>query len=148
MLLAIALFKLVKATSLIAVGIGAIKLLHQDVAATVARWIEYLRLDPDNRMIHEALTQLQAISPGELKTASVATFCYAALLLAEGTGLLLRKRWGEYLTIVATSALIPLELYEIHRRMTTAKIAVLVINIVIVAYLVWEVRRSGHAVHG
>jgi uncharacterized membrane protein (DUF2068 family) len=148
MLIAIGLFKLVKAASLVAVGIGAIKLLHHDVAATVTSWIEFLRIDPDNRMIHEALAQIMTISPAELKTASVVTFLYAALLLTEGVGLLLRKRWGEYLTIVATSGLIPLELYEISRRVTTTRVGVLVINIIIVAYLIWEVRRSCDAVHG
>jgi uncharacterized membrane protein (DUF2068 family) len=147
MLLAIALFKLVKAASLIALGVGAIKLLHQDVAATVTGWIEALHVDPDNHLIHGLLTRVLAISPEELKAASVGTFLYAALLLTEGVGLLLRRRWAEYLTIVATSCLVPLELYEISLGVTVAKIWVLVINIVIVAYLVWEIRRSRHAVH-
>jgi uncharacterized membrane protein (DUF2068 family) len=148
MLLAIAVFKLVKALTLIALGIAAIKLLHQDTATTVARWLEVVHVDPDNHLIHGLLAQVLAIKPEELKAASVGTFLYAALLLTEGTGLILRKRWGEYLTIVATALLIPLELYEINLRVTTAKIVILAINIVIVAYLVWEVRRSGLAVHG
>jgi uncharacterized membrane protein (DUF2068 family) len=147
-LLLIGLFKLVKAASLIALGIGAINLLHKDVAATVTGWIEVLHVDPDNHLIHGLLTQVLSISPAELKAASVGTFLYAVLLLTEGVGLVLRKRWAEYLTIVATSLLIPLELYELHLRVTPAKIWVLAINIVIVAYLIWEVRRSGHAVHG
>jgi uncharacterized membrane protein (DUF2068 family) len=147
-LLAIGIFKLVKAGTLIALGIAAIKLLHQDAASTVARWLDVVHIDPDNHLIHGLLGQVLAISPEELKAASVGTFLYAALLLTEGTGLLLRKRWGEYLTIVATALLIPLELYEINRRVTAAKIVILAINIAIVAYLVWEVRRSSHAVHG
>jgi uncharacterized membrane protein (DUF2068 family) len=148
MLLAIGLFKLVKAASLIAVGIGAIELLHKDVASTVTHWIEVLRVDPDNRIIHGMLTRVFAISPAELKAASVGTFLYAALLLTEAVGLLLRKRWGEYLTIVATAGLIPLELYEIVLHVTPVKILVLLVNAGIVAYLIWEVRRSAHAVHG
>jgi uncharacterized membrane protein (DUF2068 family) len=148
MLLAIALFKLVKAASLIALGIGAIKLLHQDVAATVTGWIEDLHVDPDNHLVHGLLTRVLAISPDELKVASVGTFLYAALLLTEGVGLLLKRKWAEYLTIIATSSLVPLELYELSLHVSAAKIAVLVANIGIVAYLVWLVRRSRHAVHG
>jgi hypothetical protein len=43
---------------------------------------------------------------------------YAGLLLTEGLGLLLRKRWAEYLTIITTAGLIPIELYEMSRRAT------------------------------
>jgi uncharacterized membrane protein (DUF2068 family) len=147
-LLAIALFKLVKAASLIALGIGALRLLHHDVETTVMGWIEDLHVDPDNHFIHGLLTRVLAISPAELKAASVGTFLYAALLLTEGIGLLFRKPWAEYLTIIATSLLIPLELYELSLEVSVAKLWVLVVNIAIVAYLVWLVRRSRHAVHG
>jgi len=139
---------LIKAALLIALGIGAIKLLHRDLAETLNDWIDLLRVDPDNRIIHWILNKLLAISPNQLKAASVGTFIYAAVLLTEGIGLLLRKRWAEYLTIVATSGLIPVELYEIARHVTVSRIGVLAVNLAIVAYLIWEVRRSRHLVHG
>jgi uncharacterized membrane protein (DUF2068 family) len=141
-LLLIALFKLVKGILLTVVGIGALKLLRHDVAQTVAHWVDILRVDPDNRSIHGLLSRLLSVSPNQLKAASVGTFVYAGLLLTEGTGLLLRKRWAEYFTIVTTSGLIPLEMYEIGRHATVAKIVVLLINIAIVLYLVMRVRRA------
>ncbi len=95
-LLAIAVFKLIKGVLLIAVGIGALRLLHKDLAQTVEHWVDVLRDDPDNRFIHELLTRAFSISPKQLKAASIGTFIYAGLLLTEGTGLLLRKRWAEY----------------------------------------------------
>ena len=133
---------------MIALGIGAIKLLHRDLAETLNDWIDLLRVDPDNRIIHWILNKLLAISPNQLKAASVGTFIYAAVLLTEGIGLLLRKRWAEYLTIVATAGMIPVELYEIARHVTVSRIGVLAVNLAIVAYLIWEVRRSRHLVHG
>lgn len=69
-LVLIALFKLVKAILLIAVGIGAIKLLHRDVAATVLGWVDILRVDPDNRFIHRILSRVLFITPAQLKAAS------------------------------------------------------------------------------
>jgi len=144
-LLLIALFKLVKGILLVIVGIGALKLLRHDVAETVAHWVDILRVDPDNRFIHRMLSRLLSVSPNQLKAASVGTFVYAGLLLTEGTGLLLRKRWAEYFTIVTTAGLIPLEVYEISRHLTAAKIVVLLINAAIVLYLVVRVRRSGRS---
>jgi uncharacterized membrane protein (DUF2068 family) len=141
-LLLIALFKLIKGLLLLAVGVGAVKLLHHDVAETVSNWIDFLRVDPDNRFIHGMLTRVLNLTPGQLKAASVGTFFYAGLLLTEGIGLLLRKRWAEYFTIITTAGLIPLELYEIAKHVTAARIAILIINVAIVVYLVMRVRRS------
>jgi uncharacterized membrane protein (DUF2068 family) len=62
--------------------------------------------------------------------------------LTEGIGLALRKRWAEYLTIISTASLLPLEVYEILKRASAPKIVVLLANIAIVVYLVLEVRRT------
>jgi uncharacterized membrane protein (DUF2068 family) len=50
----------------------------------------------------------------------------------------LGKRWAKYLTIISTSSFIPLEVYELTRRVTSAKLVVLLLNVVVVAYLVIE----------
>jgi uncharacterized membrane protein (DUF2068 family) len=98
---------------------------------------------PDNRFLHGLLSRLLSVSPKQLEAASVGTFVYAALLLTEGTGLPLRKRWAEFFTIITIAGLIPLEVYESIRHLTVAKVVVLLINIAIVLYLVMRVRRAG-----
>jgi len=138
----IALFKLAKGILLLVVGLGALKLLHRDVAETVAHWVDILRIHPDNRYIHRLLAHVLAVTPGKLRAISAGTFFYAGLLLTEGTGLLLRKRWAEYFTIITTAGLIPLEIYEIVHRLTAAKIVILAINAAIVVYLIARVRRA------
>jgi uncharacterized membrane protein (DUF2068 family) len=141
-LFAIALFKLFKGSLLVAVGIGALKLLHNDVAETVAHWVDILRVDPDNGFIHGLLARALRVSPKQLLATSIGTFIYAGLLLTEGVGLLLRKRWAEYFTIITTALLIPLELYELERHFTGPKVGVLVVNMAIVGYLVVHVRKT------
>ncbi len=141
-LLAIAIFKLFKGVLLLLVGIGALRLLHRDVGEVVSHWVDVLGVDPDNRYIHRLLSRAFAVSPKQLKEASVGTFVYAGLLLTEGTGLFLRKRWAEYFTIITTAGLIPLEVYEIHRHLTATKSVVLLINVAIVIYLIARVRRK------
>lgn len=139
-LVLIALFKLVKALALIAVGVGALKYLHKDLAASVLHWVNVLRVDPDNRFIQPILAKAFSVTPKQLKELSAGTFFYAALLLIEGIGLPLRKHWAEYFTIITTGALLPLEVYELVKHVTMAKIIVLVINAAIVWYLVVRVR--------
>jgi uncharacterized membrane protein (DUF2068 family) len=139
-LILIGLFKLVKALLLIAVGIGSIKFLHKDLGGTVMHWIQVLRVDPDNRFIHGILLRIFRVTPKQLKELSVGTFLYAGVFLTEGMGLLLRKHWAEYFTIISTGLFIPLEIYELVRHFTVLKLVVTAINVLIVWYLVARVR--------
>jgi uncharacterized membrane protein (DUF2068 family) len=139
-LILIGLFKLFKALLLIAVGVGALKFLHKDLAGTVMHWMRELRVDPGNRFIHGILVRIFRLTPKQLRELSVGTFFYAALFATEGVGLLLRKLWAEYFTIVTTGGLIPLEIYELVRHFTITKLAVTVVNVLIVWYLVARVR--------
>jgi uncharacterized membrane protein (DUF2068 family) len=144
-LLAIGIFKLVKGLLLVATGVGALSLLHKDLFDTIGHWVTILRVDPDNTFIHALIGKLLNVTPKQLKEIGAGTFFYAALLLTEGVGLLLRKHWAEYFTVITTAALIPLELYELAKHFTAVKVLVLLVNIVIVVYLVmrlrWESRQ-------
>jgi uncharacterized membrane protein (DUF2068 family) len=141
-LLVIAAFKLLKGLILLAIGIGAHTLLRREVVHEAQQWADLLRVDPHNHYLHRLLEKLPMVDEHRLKQLSIGTFFYSALFFAEGIGLAFRKRWAEYLTIVSTAGLLPLEIYEIVKGVNWEKIAVLIVNIVIVAYLVREVRRN------
>ncbi len=127
---------------MIAVGIGVLHLMHRDIEQTVMHWVNMLRIDPENHWIHRILARIFRVSPKQLRAISLGTFLYAGLFLTEGTGLLLRKRWAEYFTIITTSSLLPLELYELVKHFTPAKLMVTIANVAIVAYLVYSVHRN------
>jgi len=137
----IGLFKLAKGLSLLIVGFGLLRLMHRDVASVAQRWIEVLRVDPDNRFIHRALLKVFNVTPKQLKELSVGTFVYAAIFLTEATGLLTHRHWAEYMTLISTGLFIPLEAWEIHRHFTVLKLAVTVVNVVIVWYLALRIKR-------
>lgn len=141
-LVLIGMFKLLKALLLVVAGIGAIRLLHKDVADTVMHWIEVLRVDPDNRFLHGVLARIFRVTPKQLRELSVGTFIYAGLFATEGIGLLLGKRWAEYFTVVTTSGFIPLEIFELARHFTVTKVVVTLINVLIVWYLAARLRSN------
>jgi len=138
----IAAFKLLKGFALLAVGIGALKLLHTDVAALVEHWINVFQVDPHNHFIHKLLEKLSILDDRRLKELSVGTFIYAAIFFTEGIGLALRKRWAEYFTIIVTSSLLPLEVYALAKHASVGEVFALLINLAVVAYLVRELRRT------
>ena len=87
-------------------------------------------------------------SPRRLITLGLVVTAYAALEATEMVGLWFNKRWAEYLTLVATAALVPLEIYEISLKVSVFKVVTLAINVAIVVYLLYAKRlfglRGGH----
>jgi uncharacterized membrane protein (DUF2068 family) len=138
----IAAFKLLKGFALLALGIGALRLLHKDMAEVVEHWINIFRVDSHNHFINLLLEKLSNVDDRRLKELSVGTFIYSAIFFTEGLGLAFRKRWAEYFTIITTASFLPLEVYEMVRRFGGGKLLALVINLAVVAYLVRELRRT------
>jgi uncharacterized membrane protein (DUF2068 family) len=136
----IAVFKFLKAAMLIALGIGAFRLLHRDIGRLLEHWTEVLGVDPGNRFVDAALSKVSDLRPGQIKRLGLGSFLYAGLFLAEGTGLWLQRRWGEWLTVIITGSLVPLEIYEIYRHPGAVKVVVLVMNLGIVGYLIYHIR--------
>jgi uncharacterized membrane protein (DUF2068 family) len=142
-LLVIAVFKFIKGAALLALAFGALSFLHKDVASQVEHWFDQLRIDPDNQFIGALLSKLQLVHTKELKELSALGAGYAALFLTEGTGLLFRQRWAEWLTIIATSSLMPFELYELVEKFTVLRVVALLVNAGVVVYLIYLVRQKG-----
>jgi len=138
----IAVFKLVKAVCLVAVAIGLLKLLHQELAQVVEHWIDLLQVDPGNKHIQSLLTKIWSIDDTKLKALGAGTLCYAALFMTEGAGLLLRKRWAHYFTIIVTASFLPLEIYEMVAEASAFKAGVIAVNVAIVVYLIVRVRQK------
>jgi uncharacterized membrane protein (DUF2068 family) len=141
-LLLIGLFKLVKAVLLVFVGLGAIHFLRRDLGDSVVHWVDLFRVDPDNKYVHSLIAKAFSVTPRQLKEVSAGTFFYAAILGTEGVGLLMRKHWAEYFTVISTGVFLPLEIYELFHHFTWVKVAVLVTNAAIVWYLVVQIRRE------
>jgi uncharacterized membrane protein (DUF2068 family) len=100
-----------------------------------------IELDPRRHFLHHLVVRLHNLRAHELLVAGVAALGYGVLELVEGVGLWLDQLWAEYLTVVATSLLVPFELYVLVRNPSIWKTLGLAVNIAIVAYLIWLLRR-------
>src|SRR5260370_8266434 len=129
-----AVLKLFKGLALLAIGIGALKVLDKDVASEVERWVNYLRVDPQNYYIHKLLAKVGLLNDRKLKELSVGTFFYSALLLTEGVGLAFKQRWAEYFTIITTASPLPLKMFQISRRLASARLALFRLHTPILVY--------------
>ena len=137
----IAVFKLIKALLLVGVGLGAFKLLDPATADAVHRWAATLAWHLGPRAASALQDGLSSVPESKMKMIGTVAFLYAALFSVEGVGLWMAKRWAEYLTIIATSSLVPFEVYELVKRATWQRGAALGVNVLVVAYLIWKVRQ-------
>jgi uncharacterized membrane protein (DUF2068 family) len=141
-LLLIGLFKLGKAILFFLLGVGAIHLLHRDLGDEVLRLATALKFDPESKIVALLLDKVDLIDAHRLKQISLATFAYSALALTEGVGLVLEKVWAEYLTLFLTVSFLPWELYELARRPNWFRLSLLLINLAVLGYLLWLLRRK------
>lgn len=86
------------------------------------------------RLLDQALARLGT----HADPLAVAAILYGLLEGTEAVGLIMRRRWAEYLVLLATVAFLPLEVDELLRRPSPLKGLTLVINIAIAFYLVWR----------
>jgi len=140
--MAIAALKLVEAAGLLALGFGLLHFLNRDLAKDIAHWIDLLRGDPHSRYLIWLLEKVSKVDEHRLRELSVGTFSYSGIFLCEGLGLVYGKRWAEWLTIGTTALPMPLEVYEIFKHFTWAKVVVFLVNAVVVGYLVRELRGN------
>ena len=133
----IAIWKLLHAVFFTAVGFGLLRLRHHNVVDFLnAHIIVPYHLNPESRFVDWLLAQGEKVSPHMLLLAGWAAFFYAALFAAEGIGLYLRRRWAEYLVVIVTGSLLPLEIYELCLKLAWWKFGAVVGNLLIVTYLI------------
>ena len=137
----IGIFKLLEAAFFFLVGIGAFHLIHRDLGDFTQDLAERLHIDPDGRLISWVLDHVDDITAHRLRQIGFATFFYAGLRVAEGWGLVLEKAWAEWLVIGVTVAFLPWEVYEIARKLDWIRVGLLLVNLAVLAYLIWWMRR-------
>ena len=147
MLKLIALFRWSKAIVLFAAALGTLRLLRPGAAHALAAWVMQFPIAAQHRFVSESIAKLTNLDTSRVEWIAAGLCAYAALFTVEGFGLWLGKRWGEWLTIVATTSFIPFEVYELWKRATAARAAFLAANVAIVIYLIWRVHR-GRSVEG
>jgi uncharacterized membrane protein (DUF2068 family) len=135
--------RIVKAIVLVALGVGLLVIGRKgwlDIWASYAQ--DQLNLNVGRSIILQLLLRgvvyLGAFN--HITLLAVSAIAYAALEATEGVGLAMRRRWAEYLTVIATGILIPYEVYEVIMRPTLFKVGALLLNLAVVGYLTYRKR--------
>jgi uncharacterized membrane protein (DUF2068 family) len=140
----IALLKFGKALLLLLTVLGVHALLRPDVADRLYEWSTTLTDDTARDYLLRFLDWITGPGFKAVSRAQWVTLGYMAVVLLEGTGLWLRKRWAEWLVVVAGACLIPFEVWELagHTTHELAVFAAFLLNVAVVGYLAWQLKRT------
>ena len=131
------------------VAILGVALLTNSVGAVrlVRGWVSELDVNPERRLIPRMLVAvlrpIGGLSSRTVLLIGIGALLFGALELTEAIGLARRRRWAEYLTVIAGCIGIPFELTEVLRRQTPLRVSILLINVAIVIYLAWQKHLFG-----
>jgi uncharacterized membrane protein (DUF2068 family) len=141
----IALYKIIKVVLLLAVAYGELRLRDASIAAKLLSWAQARPYGLEHRIVMQLLEWFSGLSVSRVFALRIVTLAYAGIFAVEGVGLWMEKRWAEWLTVIITASLIPLEAWEIYFRPTVGKVLILLGNLAVVGYLAWHVRSKNPA---
>ena len=161
----IAVFDLVKAVLFLVAAFGVFRLVDRNTHVELTRLLHAFRLSGDHMFIRRLLVKADVITDPDKRILTGVLLLYTAMYTVEGVGLLLRKRWAEYFAVLMTAIPLPFEVYTLvhhaahrpsggtlpvdqsapmllHGEVYVLKFAVLIINVGIVYYLIYHLRRT------
>jgi uncharacterized membrane protein (DUF2068 family) len=142
----IAAYKLLQALLLVAVGVGALRLVHKDLADILTNLAIALHRDPEGQLVTFLIEKVSVLNDHRLRQIGLFMFFYAGLGLLEGIGLILEKVWAEYLTALITASFLPIEIFELFHRVTPIRVGLFVVNLAVLGYLVAHLIRQKRTV--
>lgn len=133
--------KLFKGIVLIASAVGAFELRGHEAGAIIEWIVDHGHIAPEGRLVRWLWTKIDAFSDGRLALIAKVGLAYGALQLFESYGLFRRRKWAEWLVVIATTLPIPFELYELFHETSLSRFLILLFNAMIAAYL-WHRRTD------
>ena len=138
----IAVGKLLKSAGFIIGALLLARLIHApDLSATLTTFLTHLHIDPQGERMQHVMMWVTGLPHSRLVLVAAGMNVYAAVYLIEGLGLWFDRPWAEWLTVVATSVFIPLEIEHLIHHPTIGISITLLLNTAVVCYLALRIRH-------
>ena len=141
----VAIFEATKGVIVLLAGFGMLSLLHHDLRALAVALVGRLHLNPTRHYASIFIEAASRTTDGRLWFIAIIGFVYALFRFVEAYGLWFCRTWAEWLAVISGGIYLPLEVYELFRRVTWMRISALVANLVVVAAIalvLWRNKRT------
>ena len=141
----VAVFEGAKGGLVLITGFGLLAFIHRGLHNAAEEVVRHLHLNPARHYPRIFLDAAARVNDTQLWLLALAAFLYAVVRFIEAFGLWRRKRWAAWFGVLSGGVYIPVELFEVAHRLSWAKLAVLTVNLAIVAYLGYELTTHGRS---
>jgi uncharacterized membrane protein (DUF2068 family) len=124
-------------------GAALLRLVHRSAQAAAEEVVRHLHLNPAHRLPRVLLEAAGELTEPRLRWLALGAVGYALAHFVEAYGLWRGYRWAQLIGAVMSGAAVPLELLELRHRATVVGLAVLVVNLGVVAVLWRAYQRRG-----
>ncbi len=138
----IAVFEAFKGAIVLIAGCGLLGFLDRDNEVFAEQLIRHLHLDPAQHYAQLFIMTMAQQTDSQLMALAGFAAIYAAVRFTEAYGLWYERRWAEWLAALSGGVYLPIEIYEIVHRATWIKCAALMLNVIVVAYMVWLLSQT------
>jgi uncharacterized membrane protein (DUF2068 family) len=140
----VACIKGLKGLAVLLVGCGMLSLLHRDVQDMAEQLVDWLHLNPAHPFPQGFVNIAGSVTDKHLWWIAAGAALFSLIKFIEAFGLWRNRRWAQWFTALSGAIYIPLEIYELARGVNSIKLAALIINVAIVAYIariLWQPQR-------
>jgi uncharacterized membrane protein (DUF2068 family) len=123
--------------------LGALRTETRHLLNAISSTLSSTGQDPSRDFVIRSLTRVLHLSPNTIAVLAGTAIAYCVVESVEAVGLWRERRWAEYLTAVATAGFLPFEIKAILESVTALRVITLVINVAILAWLLWKKRLFG-----
>ena len=128
---------------MLVVGFGLLELLHKDLHYSAEQIVRHLHMNPARHYPRIFIEAFDNLTDSRLLFLACAALFYSLIRFAEAAGLWMRKKWAEWFGLLSGMIYLPVEVFEILKKMTWPRLTVFIVNIAVVTYLACELYRSG-----
>jgi uncharacterized membrane protein (DUF2068 family) len=136
------MFEATKGVLVVAAGFSLFAFVHGDVSAFLEQLVAQLHFNPAKHFPKIFAMLSSGLSDAHLRLLALLAALYSSMRFIEAYGLWFGKSWAEWFALVSCSVYIPIEIYELWKGFSWLKIGFISVNLAIVLYLAFVLRRS------
>jgi len=141
----VSVFEAAKGLLVLLAGFGFFEYIHKDLHRVAEQLVRQFHFNPASRYPRIFLDLFDHMTVSQLWMLSLAALIYAAVRFIEAYGLWLQRRWAEWFGILSGALYVPIEIYEVARKVTWPRVTLLIVNAAIVMYLSFILFQSRQA---
>jgi len=131
----VSIFEAMKGLLVLLTGFGLLAYIHKGLHLAAEQLVRHFHLNPASRYPRIFLDLADHVTDAQLWVLALSALLYAVVRFIEAYGLWLQRRWAEWFGLFAGAIYVPIELFEVVRKITWPRVTLLIINATIVAYL-------------